>query len=72
MEIEELKQKISVIISATNTSGNEKRDAILELFQSPQKRIEELENGINNVIKKSYTTFHPLPKIISDLRLLTT
>jgi len=32
MSNEELKLKLSVIISATNTSGNQKLDAIMELF----------------------------------------
>jgi len=32
MKREELKQKISVIVSNTTTNGNEKRDLILDLF----------------------------------------
>lgn len=57
---EEIKQKVSVIISATNTSGNEKRDAILLLFNeyiSKDKVMEIAEKAYHeSVLHKSYQT----------------
>ena len=49
MSNEELKLKLSVIISATNTSGNQKLDAIMELFNqlhpSPTPDVTPVEDG---------------------------
>ena len=52
MTREELKQKVSVIISATNTTGNEKRDAILSLFDVSKllPSEEEIREPIQNAL----------------------
>jgi len=67
MSNEELKLKLSVIISATNTSGNQKLDAIMELFNqlhpSPTPDVTEAVEFANFIGDR------PLPEYSKSTKL---
>jgi len=61
---EEIKLKVSVIISATNTSGNQKLDAIMDLFSQftpPVEGVEAIVGTFEYDFKNQKETYTPNP-----------